>query len=145
MTSKQPFTFYLLSYKPRDGRPRWNDTYNQPPVWNGPPTNPATHNYGLPEKEKHIVCFNCGELGHYRNKCPNPRKHEGYIPIYGRCHELGHISTCCTVVITEFPSSERDYPPKKQVQIDENVSHIIQMLDSRLVYLTRAQAQRALL
>ena len=33
-------------YQPNDGRPRWNDTYNAPPVWNGPPTNPQTHRYG---------------------------------------------------------------------------------------------------
>jgi hypothetical protein len=35
---------------------------------------PTTHNYGPPERGKHIVCFNCGELGHYRNDCPNLRK-----------------------------------------------------------------------
>jgi hypothetical protein len=129
VTSKRPFT-----------RPN-----NQPPVWNGPPTNPATHNYGPPKRGKHIVCFNCGELGHYRNDCPNPRKQEGYTPICGRCHESGHISTYCTAIITEFPSSERDYPPKKQVQISENVNHITQMLNSNPIYLTRSHAQKALL
>jgi hypothetical protein len=147
VTSKRPFTRPNVGppYKPGDGRPRWNDTYNQPPVWNGPPTNPATHNYGPPERGKHIVCFNCGELGHYRNDCPNPRKQEGYTPICGRCRESGHISTYCTAIITEFPSFERNYPPKKQVQIIENVNHITQMLNSKPVYLTRSQAQKALL
>jgi hypothetical protein len=43
------------------------------------------------------------------------RKQEGYTPICGRCRESGHISTYCTAIIIEFPSSERDYPPKKQV------------------------------
>jgi hypothetical protein len=67
VTSKRSFIRPNVGppYKPGDGRPRWNDTYNQPPVWNGPPTNPATHNYGPPERGIHIVCFNCGELGHY--------------------------------------------------------------------------------
>jgi hypothetical protein len=131
-------------YKPGDGRPRWNDTYNKHPVWNGPPTNPNTHNYRPLEKGKHIVCFNCGELGHYRNECPNPRKQVGYTPLCGRCHEPGHISTYCTTVITEFPPSERDYPKTKQVQITENINHIAQMLDSEPVYVTRSQARKAL-
>ena len=147
VTSKWPFTRPNVGppYKLGDGWPWWNDTYNQPPVWNGPPTNPATHNYGPLERGKHIVCFNCGKLGHCRNDCPNPRKQEGYIPICGRCCESGHISTYCTTIVTEFPPLERNYLPKKQVQINENVNHITQMLDSKPVYLTRAQAQKALL
>jgi hypothetical protein len=146
VTSKRPFTRPNVDppYKSGDGHPRWNDTYNKHPVWNGPPTNPNTHNYGLPEKGKHIVCFNCGELGHYRNECPNPRKQVGYTPLCGRCHEPGHISTYCTAVITEFPPSERDYPKKKQVQITENVNHIAQILNSEPVYVTRSQARKAL-
>ena len=115
VTSKRPFTRPNVGppYKPGDGRLRWNDTYNQPLVWNGPPTNPATHRYGPPEKGKHIVCFNCGKLGHYRNECPNPKKQEGYIPVCGRCREPGHISTYCIAIITEFPPLERGYPPRK--------------------------------
>jgi hypothetical protein len=146
VTSKRPFTRPNVEppYKPGDGRPRWNDTYNKHPVWNGPPTNPNTHNYGPLEKGKHIVCFNCGELGHYRNECPNPRKQVGYTPLCGRCHEPGYISTYCTAVITKFPPSERDYPKTKQVQITENVNHIAQMLDSEPVYVTKSQARKAL-
>jgi hypothetical protein len=140
VTSKRPFTRpnVGLSYKSGDGRPRWNDTHNKHPVWNGPPTNPNTHNYGPPEKGKHVVCFNCGELGHYRNECPNPRKQEGYTPLCGRCREPRHISNYCTAVIIEFPPFERNYPKKKQVQITKNVNHIAQMLDSEPVYITRA-------
>jgi hypothetical protein len=46
--NKRPFTIPNIGppYQPNDGRPRWNDTYNGPPVWNGPPTNPQTHRYG---------------------------------------------------------------------------------------------------
>jgi hypothetical protein len=83
-------------------------------------------------------------LGHYKNECPNPRKQVGHTPLCGRCHELGHISTYCTAVNTEFPPLERDYPKKKQVQINENVNHIAQVLDSKLVYITQAQARKAL-
>jgi hypothetical protein len=146
VTSKRSFTHPNVGppYKPGDGHLRWNDTYNKHPVWNGPPTNPNTHNYGPLETGKHVVCFNCGELGHYKNECPNPRKQVGHTPLCGRCHELGHISTYCTAVNTEFPPLERDYPKKKQVQINENVNHIAQVLDSKLVYITQAQARKAL-
>jgi hypothetical protein len=39
--NKWPFTRPNMGppYQLNDGRPRWNDTYNGPPVWNGPPTN----------------------------------------------------------------------------------------------------------
>jgi hypothetical protein len=59
INSKRPFTRPNVGppYKPNDGRPRWNDTYNAPPNWNGPPTNPNTFGYGPPEKGKHIVCY----------------------------------------------------------------------------------------
>jgi hypothetical protein len=64
VTSKRPFTRPKVGppYRPGDGRPRWNDTYNAAPVWNGPPTNPNTHRYGPPEKGKYLVCYNCQEL-----------------------------------------------------------------------------------
>jgi len=74
--NKRPFTRPNVGppYRPNDNRPRWNDTYNAPPVWNGPPTNPNTHRYGPPQPRKTVVCYSCGELGHYAHSCPNPRK-----------------------------------------------------------------------
>ena len=56
VTSKRPFTKPNVEppYKPGDGQSRWNDTYNAPPVWNGPPTNLNTHRYGPPEKGKNV-------------------------------------------------------------------------------------------
>jgi hypothetical protein len=100
VSSKRPFMRPNVGplYKPGDERPRWNDTYNKHLVWNGPPINPKTHNYGPPDMGKHVVCFNCGELGHYQSECPNPRKQVGYTPLYRRCHEPRHISTYCTAV-----------------------------------------------
>jgi hypothetical protein len=73
------------------------------------------------------------------------RKQEGYTPLCGRCREPGHISTYCTAVIIEFPPFEQDYLKKKQVQITENVNHIAQILDLEPVYITRAQARKALI
>ena len=94
ITSKRHFTRpnVGLPYKPGDGRPRWNDTYNAPPLWNGPPTNPDTHRYGPPEKGKMFVCYNCGELEHMLRECPHPRKQVGYEPLCGRCKEKGHTA-----------------------------------------------------
>lgn len=85
--NKRPFTRPNVGppYQPNDGRPQWNDTYNAPPVWNGPPTNPQTHSYGPYKPGTMPVCWHCGELGHYRNNCPNPKKEEGYNPLCGRC------------------------------------------------------------
>jgi hypothetical protein len=47
INSKHPFTKPNVGflYRPNDGRPRWNDTYNTPPNWNGPLTNPNTFKY----------------------------------------------------------------------------------------------------
>jgi hypothetical protein len=58
-------------YQPNNGQPRWNDTYNAPPVQNGSPTNPQTHRYGPYQPNTMLVCWNCGKLGHYKNNCPN--------------------------------------------------------------------------
>jgi len=39
-------------YRPNNNCPRWNDTYNEPLVWNGPPFNPNTHRYGSTKERK---------------------------------------------------------------------------------------------
>jgi hypothetical protein len=83
--NKRPFTRPNVGppYQPNDGRPRWNDTYNGPPVWNGPPTNPQTHRYGPYQLGTMIVCWNCDEIGHYRSNCPHPRREVGYTLFCG--------------------------------------------------------------
>jgi hypothetical protein len=118
INSKRSFTRPNVGppYKPNDGRLRWNDTYNAPPNWNRPPTNPNTFRYGPLEKEKHIVCYRYGELGHYANNCSNPRKEEGYTPYCGRCRKPGHVAEECRAPQPTFPHSERDYSQEKQVQ-----------------------------
>jgi hypothetical protein len=83
--NKRPFTRPNVGppYQPNDGRPRWNDTYNGPPVWNGPPTNPQTHRYGPYQPGTMLVYWNCDEIGHYRSNCPHPRREVGYNPLCG--------------------------------------------------------------
>ena len=138
ITSKKPFTRPNVGppYKPGDGRPRWNDTYNAQPVWNGPPTNPETHRYGPPEKGKMFVCYNYGELGHMLKECPHPRKQVDYEPLRGHCKEKGHTANTCMA-----PA------PIKQIQIEEfedlrNVNYIKQTCpDEKEVYITRSQAK----
>jgi len=144
--NKRPFTRPNISplYRPNDNRPRWNDTYNQPLVWNGPPSNPNTHYYGPSERGKHVVCFRCGELGHYLNNCPNARKQVGYTPLCGRCWKKGHLREDCTAPPRNLPPLERDYLRNKQVQFEEpensrpsnHVSHIIteEKLDPQNVF-----------
>jgi hypothetical protein len=122
-----------------------NDTYNAPPNWSGPPTNPNTFRYGPPEKGKHIIFYRCGELGHYANNCPNPRKEEGYTPYCGRCQKPGHVTEECRAHFPVFPPSERNYSQEKQVQFQQdepntsrNVQYIAQLTlpKSEDVYIT---------
>ena len=138
VTSKRPFTRPNVGppYKPGNGRPRWNDTYNAQLVWNGPPTNPYIHRYGPLEKEKMFVCYNCGELEHMIRECPHPRKQVGFEPFCGRCKEKGHTANTCMA-----PT------PIKQIQIEEfedsrNVNYIKQTSpNEKDVYITRSQAK----
>ena len=55
------------------------------------------------------MCFRCGELGHYANECPNPRKEEGYTPVCGNYCQMGHTTEECNAKPRNFPPSERDY------------------------------------
>ena len=138
VTSKRPFTRPNTGppYKLGDGRPRWNDTYNSPPIWNDPPTNPNTHRYGPPEKGKMFVCYNCDELGHMIRECLHQRKQVGYEPLCGCCKEKGHTTNTCIALA-----------PVKQIQIEEfedsrNVNYIKQTRsDEKDVYITRLQAK----
>jgi hypothetical protein len=152
VNSKRPFIRPNIGppYKSNDGSPRWNDTYNAPPNWNGPPTNPNTFRYGPPEKEKHIVCNRCGELGHYANNCPNPRKEEGYTPYCGRRPKPGHVAEECRAPFPVFPHSRKDHPQGKQVQFQQdeldtskNVHHSthLTLTKSEDVYITRTAAK----
>jgi len=118
--SKRPFS------RPNNGpliksndSPCWSDNYNGLLVWNGPPSNPNTHYYGPSKRGKHSVCYRCGELGHYANECPNPRKQVGYTPWCGKCLQEGHLLEDCTTPPRKFPPSDRDYPKNKQVQFQE--------------------------
>ena len=115
--NKRPFTRPNVGppYKPNDNRPRWNDTYNAPPVWKGPPSNPNTHNYGPPQRGKMVVCYRCGELGHYASECPNPRKPVDYSPFCSKCRQQGHLTQDCEEPPRTFPPSERDYPRKGSI------------------------------
>lgn len=56
--SKKPFTRPNVGppYQPNDGQPRWNDTYNAPPIQNGSPTNPQTHRHGPYQPSTMLVC-----------------------------------------------------------------------------------------
>jgi hypothetical protein len=45
---------------------------------------------------QYVVCFQCGEIGHYPGDYPNPRKVQQYIPLCGNCKEAGHPTTECT-------------------------------------------------
>jgi hypothetical protein len=109
--NKRPFTKpnVGLPYQSNDGRLRWNDTYNAPPVWNGPPTNPQTHRYGPYKPGTMLVCWNCDELGHYRSSCPHPRREVGYTLLYGRCRQHGHTTNECTAPNPVHLSFERDW------------------------------------
>jgi hypothetical protein len=117
-------------YQPNDGRPKWNDTYNGPPVWNGLPTNPQTHKYGPYQPGTMIVCWNCDEISHYRSNCPHPRRKVGYTPLCERCQQPGHIANECTAPKPMSSSLERDWNKTKQVEFQEeknvakNVNHI---------------------
>ena len=49
-------------HKTAGGKP----DFSRPPLQNNP------HNSGQAKSE--ITCFNCGEMGHYANRCPSPKK-----------------------------------------------------------------------
>ena len=99
-------------------QPTWGET-NQPPNWRGPPYNPRTQNYKTPMPNQFVVCFRCGEIGHYAGDCPNPRKVQQDIPLCGNCKEAGHPTAECTQSRKEGPPSERDWKKGKHVTIQE--------------------------
>lgn len=41
------------------------------------------------------MCFQCQELGHYANECPNPRISHGYVLLCGSCKTIGHPTYEC--------------------------------------------------
>jgi hypothetical protein len=77
-----------------------------------------------------LVCWNCDEIGHYRSKCPHPRRKVGYTPLCGRCRQQGHTTNESTTPKTVLSPSKRDWNKAKQVQFQEdkdvvkNVNHI---------------------
>ena len=135
VNSKRPFTRPNVGppYKPNDGQPHWNDNYNAPPVWNGPPHNPNTYRYGPPQKGKHVVCFRCGERGHYANECPNPRKEEGMTPVCGNCRQMGHTVEECNAKPRNFPPIERDYK-ENQPKLPPNNSRDVNCITQHMPF-----------
>ena len=110
---------------------------------------------GPPKQGKHIVCYQCRELGNYANNCPNPQKEEDYTPYCGRCRKPSHIVEECRAPLPVFSPSKRDYPQGNQVQFQpneldssRNVHHVTQLKlpKSQEVYITWtiAKAKQAL-
>jgi heterodisulfide reductase subunit A-like polyferredoxin len=43
-----------------------------------------------------VQCFNCNELGHYANKCPEPKQPRGIdLVICQGCKQKGHCARRC--------------------------------------------------
>jgi hypothetical protein len=66
-----------------------------------------------------VVCFRCGEIGHYARDCPNPTKVQQYIPLCGNCKEAGHPTAECNQLRKEGQSSDKDWKKGKHVTIHE--------------------------
>lgn len=69
-----------------ENTPSWGNM-NQLPNWNGPLYNPIIQNHMALVWNQFVVCFPCGEIGHYMGDYPNPMKIQQYIPLCGNCKE----------------------------------------------------------
>ncbi|KAL3686590.1 hypothetical protein R1sor_009164 [Riccia sorocarpa] len=76
---------------PKFGPPR----YNPPEYVGGRPNVPSMTRVTKPVPTTEVVCYRCGEKGHYANSCPNPQQRHDYIPLCQNCREPGHTSPQC--------------------------------------------------
>ena len=132
VTSKRPFTRPNVGspYKPNDGQPCWNDNYNAPPVWNGPPYNPNTYRYGPPQKDiKHVDVANSAIM---LMNVQIPKK-RGYTLVCGNCRQMGHTAKECNAKPRNFPPSERDYK-ENQPKLPPNNSRDVNCITQHMPF-----------